>query len=87
MDFAILLISAILMLGVAALAAINSVKRESVQLKNSIEVPNDISKIRRGYAYTVDMGDSLLVVAVIDKSSSGIMFSKESPLEVRSIAD
>lgn len=76
------------MFSIAILATLSSIKRESKQLKNSMTITNEINTIKSGYAYTVDMGDSLLIVAVIDKNSSnGIMSVHENPLEVKNIVD
>ncbi len=88
MDFITLLILTTSMLSIAVLATLSSIKKESKQLKNSTITTNEVNTIKSGYAYTVDMGDSLLIVAVIDKnSSSGIMFAYKNPLEVKNVAD
>ncbi|MCS7111806.1 MAG: hypothetical protein N3E36_07280 [Sulfolobales archaeon] len=88
MDLTVLSILTISMLSVAILTTLTSIRRGSVQLKNSAMISDEASTIKKGYAYTVDMGDALLIVAVIDKNNSnGIMSAYENPLEVRSIAN
>jgi hypothetical protein len=89
MDLTTLLILTISTLGIALLATLNTIRREpTTQLKNIENVLNEDNAIKKGYAYTVDIGDSLLIVAVIDKNSSNeIMTVNEKLLEVKSIAD
>ncbi|ADM28279.1 hypothetical protein Igag_1477 [Ignisphaera aggregans DSM 17230] len=51
-------------------------------------VYNISSNIKKGYAYTVDVGDSLVVVAVIEKrNSSGFLMSQEQEINVASMVD
>uniref|UniRef100_A0A7C4H4W5 Uncharacterized protein n=1 Tax=Ignisphaera aggregans TaxID=334771 RepID=A0A7C4H4W5_9CREN len=56
--------------------------------KNSKSIQNDTSNIynsvNSGYAYTVDVGDSLVVVVVVNKSNIGSSFLNvlPSPIEV-----
>ncbi|MEM0006143.1 MAG: hypothetical protein QXJ56_00415 [Ignisphaera sp.] len=88
MDFSVLLLLGVSMLGIAILTTLNSIRRVPPQLNESAVTQNEFSTIKRGYAYTVDMGDSLLIVAVIDKNNgSEIMLAHEDLLEVRNIAD
>jgi len=51
-------------------------------------VYNVSSNIKKGYAYTVDVGDSLVVVAVIEKRNSrGFLMSQEQEINVASMVD
>lgn len=70
MDLIALSILSISMLGIAVLATVNGIKKHSPSLKETTVYQDISSTIKKGYAYTVDIGDSLLIVAVIDKNGS-----------------
>lgn len=93
MDLDILIIVISVLIATVIVSTISTlrplIKRDD---RDSVDSYNNIydvtSNIKKGYAYTVDVGDSLVVVAVIEKrSSGGFLTAHEQEINVASVVE
>jgi len=93
MDLDILIIVISVLIATIIISTISTIKpfikKDDRDKAYSYNYVGDISSnIKKGYAYTVDVGDSLVVVAVIEKrNSGGFLMSQEQEINVASMVD
>ncbi len=93
MDLDILIIVISVLIATIIISTISTLrpfikKDERDKANNYNYLYNISSSIKKGYAYTVDVGDSLVVVAVIEKrNGNGFLTSQEQEINVASMVD
>ncbi len=93
MDLGILIIVLSVLIATVVISTISTIKPfikrdDRDRIDDNSNMHNTISNIKKGYAYTVDVGDSLVVVAVIEKKdSSGFLDTQEQEISVASLVE
>jgi len=93
MDLDILIIVISVLIATVIISTLSTVKpfikKDNREKADNYNYVYDVSSnIKKGYAYTVDVGDSLVVVAVIEKrNSGGFLMSQEQEINVASMVD